>query len=91
MLLSSVDWALRGATCALVVLIAASLLRDHGRLLAARLAALFAIGTGTYAITSAAGFSPLLGLWTPPARPVGRQQRGVLGIAQGLPPSCPRP
>jgi len=58
MLLSSVDWALRGGTVALVLLIAAALLRDHGRLLPARLAALFAVGTGTYAITSVAGFSP---------------------------------
>lgn len=66
MLLTSVDWALRGATCALVLLIAATLLRDHGKLLAARLAALFAVGTSAYAITSAAGFSPQLGLWTFP-------------------------
>ena len=66
MLLSSVDWALRGGTCALVLLIAAALLRDHGRLIAARLAALFAVGTGAYAITSAAGFSAQLGLWTVP-------------------------
>ena len=66
MLLSSVDWALRGATCALVILIAATLVRDHGRLPAARLGALFAVGTGTYAISSVAGFSPLLGLWTIP-------------------------
>jgi hypothetical protein len=34
MLLSSVDWALRGATGAMVLLIAAALLRDHGRPLA---------------------------------------------------------
>lgn len=66
MLLSSVDWALRGGTCALVALMAAALLRDHGGLMAARLAALFAIGTGTYAITSAAGFTAQLGLWTVP-------------------------
>jgi AraC-like DNA-binding protein len=66
MLLSSVDWALRGGTGALVLLIAATLLRDYGGLLAARLAALFAIGTGAYAITSVAGFSPQLGLWTVP-------------------------
>ena len=51
MLLSSVDWALRGGTGALVLLIAATLLRDYGGLVAARLAALFAIGTGAYAIT----------------------------------------
>jgi AraC-like DNA-binding protein len=66
MLMASVDWALRGGTCALVLLIAAVLVRDHGRLLAARLAALFAVGTGAYAVTSAAGFSPQLGLWTVP-------------------------
>lgn len=66
MVLASVDWALRGGTCALVLLVAATLLRDHGKLLAARLAALFALGTGAYAITSTAGFSPQLGLWTVP-------------------------
>jgi AraC-like DNA-binding protein len=66
MLLSSVDWALRGAAVAFVLLIAALLVRDHGRLVAARLAALFAVGTGAYAITSAAGFSPQLGGWTVP-------------------------
>jgi hypothetical protein len=66
MLLSSIDWALRGGTCAVVVLIAAALLRDHGGLIAARLGALFAVGTGAYAITSMAGFSAHLGLWTVP-------------------------
>src|SRR6266851_1035035 len=66
MLSSSVDWALRGATVALVLLIAAALLRDYGRLVAARLGALFAAGTGAYAITSVAGFSPHLGAWAIP-------------------------
>jgi AraC-like DNA-binding protein len=63
---SSLDWALRGGTIALVVLLGALLLRDHPRLMAARLAALFALGTGAYAITSSAGFSPRLGAWTVP-------------------------
>jgi AraC-like DNA-binding protein len=58
------DWALRSATCALVLLIAAALLRDHGTQIAARLGALFAVGTAAYAITSAAGFSLKLGGWT---------------------------
>jgi AraC-like DNA-binding protein len=58
------DLALRGATCALVLLIAGMLLRDHGKLVAARLGALFAVGTAAYAITSAAGFSLQLGAWT---------------------------
>jgi AraC-like DNA-binding protein len=66
MLASSADWALRGGTCALVLLIAAALLRDYGRLVAARLGALFAVGTGAYAITSAAGFSAHLGAWAIP-------------------------
>lgn len=66
MILVSVDWALRGGASALVLLIAAALMRDHGKLLAARLAALFAVGTGAYAITSTAGFSSQLGLWTIP-------------------------
>src|SRR5260370_32756876 len=66
MLLSSIDWALRGGTCALVLLLAGALVRDHGRLMAARLGALFALGTGAYAITSAAGFSAHLGSWTIP-------------------------
>jgi hypothetical protein len=66
MLASSIDWALRGGTCALVLLIAAALLRDYGRLVAARLGALFAVGTGAYAITSVAGFSPHLGAWAIP-------------------------
>lgn len=64
--LSSVDWALRGGTVVLVLLVAATLMRDHGRLVATRLAALFAVGTGTYAITSVAGFSTQLGPWTVP-------------------------
>jgi AraC-like DNA-binding protein len=65
-MLLSFDWALRGGACALVLLIAVALMRDYGRLLAARLAALFALGTSTYAITSAAGFSAQLGFWTIP-------------------------
>jgi AraC-like DNA-binding protein len=66
MLSSSADWALRGGTCALVLLIAAALLRDYGRLVSARLGTLFAVGTGAYAITSAVGFSPHLGGWAIP-------------------------
>ena len=62
MLSASVDWALRGGACALVLLIAATLLRQHGRLVSARLGALFALGTAAYAITSAAGFLPPSGV-----------------------------
>ncbi len=61
-----IDWALRGGTIALVLLIAIVLLRDHGKLVSARLTAAFALGTAAYAITSGAGFSPRLGAWTYP-------------------------
>ena len=39
MLLSSVDWTLCGGTGAVVLLIAANLLRDYGKVVAARLSA----------------------------------------------------
>jgi AraC-like DNA-binding protein len=55
-LLSSADWVLRGGTCALLLLMAGMLLRDHGRLVSARLGALFALGTTAYTLCSAAGF-----------------------------------
>jgi AraC-like DNA-binding protein len=65
-LLSSLDWALRGGTVALVLMLAGALMRDHGRLVAARLGATFAVGTAAYAVTSAAGFAAHLGGWTFP-------------------------
>jgi AraC-like DNA-binding protein len=66
MLVLSLDWALRGGTVALVLLLAGALVRDHGHLVAARLGAMFALGTASYAVTSAAGFSAHLGWWTFP-------------------------
>ncbi|MFI5002488.1 MAG: helix-turn-helix domain-containing protein [Reyranellales bacterium] len=65
-LLSSVDWALRGGTTAVVLLLAGALVREHRDLVSARLGAAFALGTGAYAVTSAAGFSAHLGWWTIP-------------------------
>lgn len=64
--LLAVDWALRGATSALVLLLAGALLRDHGRLIAARLGALFAVGTAAYALCSAAGVRPPIAGWMVP-------------------------
>lgn len=64
--LLAVDWALRGATSALVLLLAGALLRDHGRLIAARLGALFAVGTAAYALCSAAGIRPPIDGWMVP-------------------------
>jgi AraC-like DNA-binding protein len=64
--LSSVDLILRGATCGLVLLIAAALLRDHGRLIAARLGALFALGTAAFSICSMSGLHAYMGWWAIP-------------------------
>jgi AraC-like DNA-binding protein len=64
--LFALDWALRGAISALVLLLAGALLRDHGRLIAARLGALFAVGTAAYALCSAAGVRPPVDGWMVP-------------------------
>lgn len=64
MTLLSIDWALRGAAGALVLLLAAAILREFGRSTAAQLGAAFAVGTAAYAVSSAAGFRP--SLWTFP-------------------------
>src|SRR5579883_969936 len=66
MTLASLDWALRGAIVALVLLLAVAQVRDHWRVTAARLGAAFALGTAAYAVTSAAGFSVRLGPLTIP-------------------------
>jgi AraC-like DNA-binding protein len=63
---ASLDWALRGGTCALLLLLMAVLLRDHGRQASARLAAGFALGTAAYAVTSAAGYPAIAGAWSMP-------------------------
>ena len=62
----TLEWVLRGGTVALVLLLGAMLLRDHGRLVSARLGALFAVGTAAYAICSAAGFHLHAGSWAIP-------------------------
>ena len=62
----TLEWALRGGTVALLLLLASMLLRDHGRLASARLGALFAVGTAAYAICSASGIPTVAGLWTIP-------------------------
>ena len=64
--LSSVDLILRGATCALVLLVGAALLRDHGRLIAARLGALFAVGTAAFSICSISALHAYMGWWAIP-------------------------
>jgi AraC-like DNA-binding protein len=55
MLLSTIDIALRGATVALLLVLAVSLYRGFGTVLAGRLAAAFALGSAAHAVTSSIG------------------------------------
>ena len=55
MLLSTLDIALRGATVALLLVLAASLFRGFGTVLAGRLAAAFALGSVAHAVTYSIG------------------------------------
>src|SRR6266404_2225915 len=55
MMLSTVDIALRGATVALLLVLAASLFRGFGTVLAGRLAAAFALGSAAHAVTYSIG------------------------------------
>ena len=59
MLLASLDMALRGATVAMLLVLAASLFRGFGTVLAGRLAAAFALGSAAHAVSySIASTSP---------------------------------
>src|SRR3954454_10970155 len=72
MLLPTVDIALRGATVALLLMLAASLFRGFGTVLAGRLAAAFALGSVAHAVTFSIGaslpisigYAPLIALST---------------------------
>jgi AraC-like DNA-binding protein len=55
MMLSTIDIALRGATVALLLVLAASLFRGFGTVLAGRLAAAFALGSAAHAVTASVG------------------------------------
>src|SRR4051794_8144820 len=55
MLLSTIDTALRGATVALLLVLAASLFRGFGTVLAGRLAAAFALGSAAHALSYSIG------------------------------------
>jgi AraC-like DNA-binding protein len=59
MLLSAPDIALRAATVALLMLLAVSLLRDFGNVVAGRLTAAFALGSAAHAVTYAIGPAPV--------------------------------
>jgi AraC-like DNA-binding protein len=57
---------LRGGACLLLVLLAALVLRDHGRVAAGWLGSLFAAGTAAFTLCSAPGMHELLGWWSAP-------------------------
>jgi AraC-like DNA-binding protein len=58
MMLSTIDIALRGATVALLLVLAASLFRGFGTVLAGRLAAAFALGSAAHAVSYSIGATP---------------------------------
>lgn len=70
-LLPSLDLALRGGATVLLLLLAALLMRDHGRVWAARLGALFAVGAAAFAV------------WTSPALPHGPDVVPLLALSAG--------
>ena len=65
-MLQTFDNALRGAAIALVLLMAAVLVRDHGRAVAARLGAAFAVGVAAYNVCSSHDFAVRATLWRLP-------------------------
>lgn len=69
-----VDLALRSAAGVLLALLAAVLLRDHGRQPAARVGAAFVLSTLAYVVSSAPGFAAWAGAW---GWPIGGLAVGV--------------
>ena len=66
MSLSALDLALRAATVALLLVLAASLFRDFRHVVAGRLAAAFALGSAAHAVTSAIGATAPVSVWHAP-------------------------
>jgi len=66
MLLPTLDIALRGATVALLLVLAASLFRGFGTVLAGRLAAAFAVGSAAHAVSYSIGATALVSFWHAP-------------------------
>ena len=66
MSLSTIDLALRAGTAALLLVLAASLLRDFRNVLAGRLAAVFALGSAAHAVSYAIGSTSLVSAWHAP-------------------------
>jgi AraC-like DNA-binding protein len=66
MSLAVLDIALRAATVALLLVLAASLFRDFRHVVAGRLAVAFALGSAAHAVTSAIGSIPPVSGWHAP-------------------------
>jgi AraC-like DNA-binding protein len=66
MTLAAIDIALRGASIALLLVLAASLLRDFRHTAAGRLAIAFALGSAAHAATSAIGVTSAISVWHAP-------------------------
>jgi AraC-like DNA-binding protein len=66
MLLSTLDLALRAATTALLLVLAASLFRDFRGAVAGRLAVAFALGSAAHAVTYGIGVTSPVSIWHAP-------------------------
>jgi AraC-like DNA-binding protein len=64
--LATIDLALRAATVAMLLVLAASLFRDFRNVLAGRLAIAFALGSAAHAATSAIGVTSPISAWHAP-------------------------
>ena len=64
--LATIDLALRAATVAMLLVLAASLFRDFRGVVAGRLAIAFALGSAAHAATSAIGVTPPISAWHAP-------------------------
>ena len=66
MSLATLDPALRSAAVALLLVLAAALLRDYRAVLSGRLAAAFALGSATHGLTSGIGVTVPFSIWHAP-------------------------
>ena len=66
MSLATLEIALRAATVALLLVLAASLFRDFGHVVAGRLAVAFALGSAAHAVSYAIGSTSPVSIWHAP-------------------------
>ena len=65
-LISTFDLLLRGGVALMLMMLAALMARDHGRVLAGRLGAAFSLGTASFALCSCGPVHAALGVWGAP-------------------------